>query len=100
MRHHRRGLRRLLADDELLARLDEGYLGIGLTARQEAMLGYVVKLTLRPGEMAESDVRLLKDNGHSEVDILQIVQVCCYFNFVNRLADGLGVELEPWFSED
>jgi uncharacterized peroxidase-related enzyme len=100
MRHHRRGLRRLLPDDELLGRLDEGYVDIGLTKRQEAMLHYVEKLTLHPKEMAESDVRALEAAGHSETDILQIVQVCCYFNFVNRLADGLGVEVEPWFSEE
>ncbi len=59
-----------------------------------AMLTYVEKLTLRPWDMVVSDVMALREVGFSDGAILDINQVTGYFAFVNRLADGLGVELE------
>jgi len=44
--------------------------------------------------MVEADVQTLRDAGFSDVGILDIVQVTGYYAYVNRLADGLGVELE------
>ena len=58
------------------------------------MLEYVEKLTLRPWEVVEQDVVALRDAGFSDAAILDIAQVTGYYAFVNRLADGLGVELE------
>lgn len=58
------------------------------------MLGYAVKLTLEPWSMNQEDVKRLRQAGFSDADILDINQVTGYFAFVNRLADGLGVELE------
>ena len=65
------------------------------------MLDYAVKLTLTPGKVDEGDVARLRDVGFDQTAILDICQVVSYFNFVNRLADGLGVELEDyWRQED
>ena len=65
------------------------------------MLVYTAKLTLRPWEMEEHDVGDLRDVGFSDGAILDINQVTGYYAFVNRLADGLGVELEAYaVSED
>lgn len=100
MRHHRRGLRRLLPDDELLAKLDHGYEDIGLDDKRVAMLRYCEKLTRTPHAMERADVDALRAVGFSDDDVLHIVQVCGYFAFVNRLADGLGVQVEDWFSEE
>ncbi len=47
--------------------------------------------------MVEADVRRLREAGFEDADILDINQVTGYFAFVNRLADGLGVELEPYW---
>lgn len=58
------------------------------------MLDYAVKLTRDPGAMAAADVERLKDAGFDDRAVLDICQVACYYNYVNRLADGLGVELE------
>lgn len=58
------------------------------------MLAYVEKLTLRPWEMEAADVGALRDAGFTDAAILDINQVTGYYAFVNRLADGLGVELE------
>ncbi|MYA43087.1 MAG: peroxidase [Gemmatimonadetes bacterium] len=58
------------------------------------MLDYAVKLTRDPGRMDAGDVDRLRDAGFDDPAILDICQVVSYYNYVNRLADGLGVELE------
>jgi uncharacterized protein YciW len=63
------------------------------------MLRYVDKLTRAPGKMKREDVDLLRRAGHSDEDILHIAEVASYYAYVNRIADGLGVELEPWIPE-
>ncbi len=65
------------------------------------MLDYAVALTRSPGSMRESDVERLRGAGFEDRAILDICQVTAYYNYVNRLADGLGVELEEaWHPED
>ncbi len=63
------------------------------------MLAYAVKLTHTPWAMAQADVQALRDAGFSDADILDINQVTGYYAYVNRLADGLGVELEDFWSK-
>ncbi len=94
--HHRRGLRRLLRDDELLGRVEEDWRTAPLGARRLAMLDYAVKLTTTPGEMTGDDVDALRAAGFSDRDILDIAEVTSYYAYVNRIADGLGVTLETW----
>ena len=57
---------------------------------------YAYKLTKTPQSMDESDVETLRSIGFSDEQILSANLVASYFNFINRLADGLGVDLEPW----
>ena len=59
--------------------------------RELALLEYAEKLTLKPGEMNESDVSKLKANGLDDGEILEANQIICYFNYVNRSLNGLGV---------
>ena len=54
------------------------------------MLEYSEKLTLTPYAMAKGDVEGLHDAGMDDEEILEAVIVCCTFNYVCRLADGLG----------
>ncbi len=68
-----------------------------LSAADHAMLEYAEKLTLRPWEMVEADVQALRAAGFSDTAILDINQVTGYYAYVNRLADGLGVELEAFW---
>ena len=63
------------------------------------MLEYVEKLTLRPWDMVQEDVIALREVGFSDAAILDINQVTAYYAYVNRLADGLGVELEPYWPD-
>ncbi len=58
------------------------------------MLTYVDKLTRTPAAIRPEDVDALRHTGFSDSAILDICQVAAYYAFVNRLADGLGVELE------
>jgi alkylhydroperoxidase family enzyme len=47
-----------------------------------------------------ADVEALRSAGFSDRDVLDIAEVTAYFAYVNRIADGLGVTLEPWFDDD
>lgn len=60
------------------------------------MLCYVTKLTLEPSCMSENDVGELRAAGFDDVQILEIVQLASWFNYMTRVADALGVEVEPW----
>lgn len=68
---------------------------VSFTARERAIVDYSVKLTTTPQEMVEADVTALRDAGLSDAEILDVCQIAAYYNYVNRIADGLGVELEP-----
>lgn len=61
------------------------------------MLAYAVKLTVAPHAIGQKDVERLKAVGFDDTAILDICQVVSYYNYVNRLADGLGVELEDFW---
>ena len=58
---------------------------------QLAALRYAEKLTLSPGGIGEADVAMLKEAGWEDGEILEINQIVCYFNYANRLLNGLGV---------
>lgn len=66
-----------------------------LDAATRAMLEYAEKATLRPDCMTPEDLDVLRSQGFADVDILDIVHVMAYFNYINRVADSLGVEGEP-----
>jgi len=70
-----------------------------LPARLRPMCVYALKLTLTPSEMTEDDLGPLHAAGLADCDIVDLNQVVAYFNYVNRIADGLGVELEPEWSD-
>jgi len=68
-----------------------------LSENDFVMLEYAQKLTLKPKEIIENDIKKLKDVGFDDIAIHDICAVTSYFNFVNRIADGLGIELEERF---
>ncbi|MBI3075548.1 MAG: hypothetical protein HYY85_00960 [Deltaproteobacteria bacterium] len=63
------------------------------------MLEYVGKLTLRSPEMTREDTETLRRHGFSDVQILEITMLGAWFNYMTRIADALGVEVEPWRRE-
>jgi len=77
-----------------VAAIDRDYRSAGLDPRRLAMLTYVEKLTREPGAMIREDVEHLRQAGFSDRDILEVVEVAAYYAYANRIADGLGIELE------
>ena len=83
------------AGEALLAALAEEYTEAALAPADRAMLDYAVKLTRVPGQMGAADVAALREHGFDDRAIHDICAITAYYAFVNRIADGLGVELEP-----
>jgi uncharacterized peroxidase-related enzyme len=67
-----------------------------LSREDRALCDYAVKLTLAPGEMTERDVDRLRNHGFSDEQITLAAQVIGYFNYITRIAQGLGVDHESW----
>ncbi len=65
-----------------------------LDARMAELCRYALKLTVTPSEMEEADIEPLRSVGCDDRAIVDVNQVASYFNYVNRVVDGLGVELE------
>ncbi|MCB9858226.1 MAG: peroxidase [Phycisphaerales bacterium] len=62
-----------------------------------AVLEYASKITKSPANCNQDDVDLLRRHGWSDCAIHDAVQIVSYFNYINRIADALGVEPEPEF---
>lgn len=96
--NHWSNARHLIGDDPradeveaaLLARSPE----VAFEGGQLAALRYAEKLTITPGKMVESDVAGLRNSGWDDGEILEINQVVGYFNYANRLLNGLGVSTD------
>ena len=84
----------MLKDDALLARIENDFATAGLSPQRLAMLRYAGKLTETPSAVSPADVDELRQAGFADRDILGIVEVVAYYAYANRIADGLGVQLE------
>lgn len=70
----------------------------GLDRTTKALLAYAEKLTTDPGNCGPSDIAVLRQNGWDDRAIHDATQVVSYFNYINRIADGLGVDDESWMT--
>jgi uncharacterized peroxidase-related enzyme len=91
IRHHSEALAHYWDRDRVSKFLDKPE-SVGLLDRELRILDYVEKITLRPYMVNEEDVNRLKEAGLSDEEILHINLIASYFNFVNRIVLGLGVE--------
>ncbi len=89
--HHAEALARYVRDEEQLATLRENALQPFLARTDRAMVEYAIKLTTTPHEVSESDISALREAGLADENILLVNLIVAYFNFVNRIALGLGV---------
>ncbi len=64
------------------------------------MVSYAIKLTAEPSSVTSEDITELRNAGLSDRDILDLCEVTAYYAYVNRIADGLGVELEGWTADE
>ena len=96
LHHHAEALNSYWKDDVKIEELINGYKSIDFDIRTLAILNYAEKLTITPFLINEYDIQNLRIHNLSDEDILSINLIVSYFNFVNRIANGLGVE----FSEE
>ena len=93
--HHFTNVRRLIDDeqkaDAILAALEAHAPEQVFDGKELALLVYAAKLTTAVGDMAQSDIEALHAAGCDDGEILEVNQVCAYFNYSNRLLNGLGV---------
>jgi len=91
MTAHGEALRTESNDDPLVDGIKRDYTQLDLPAAERAMLDYAVKLTIAPSTVTELDIKVLRDHGFDDRDILDIVYVICLYNFNDRLADATGI---------
>lgn len=82
-----------------LERVISDYRSAGLSEAEVALCDYAVKLTKTPSDVSDEDLNLLRKYDLSDEQLLLLVSVISYFNFINRMADGLGVDAEPEWGE-
>lgn len=88
-------LRRQSGDAQLVSDILQDYTIADLSDADRAMLEFALKLTLRPSSVTQEDVEALRKAGYEDREVLSIVLTTCLINFMNRLADGLGIDVPP-----
>ena len=83
-----------------MEQIKDNYKKADITPAQRAMLDYAAKLTTTPGKMCAEDLIPLREAGYNDRAILDINQITSYYAYVNRIADGLGVELEDFWNKN
>lgn len=83
-----------------MKQLTENYRTARLDPKTLAILEYAERITRDPATMIEIEIRTLLDRGLSEEAILHAAAIASYFNYINRISDGLGVKLEPALAHD
>ena len=108
LEHHWTNARRLIKDrarsEAIRAALDAAKPELAFEGGQLALLNYARKLTADVANMNEGDMAALRAAGCDDGEILEVNQVCAYFNYSNRLLNGLGVttagDVIGYYSED
>ena len=74
-----------------MAALEEDYTSAPITAQERVMLDYVVQITRDATRISPRDHDRLRAVGFDDKGILQITLIASWFNYINRVADALGV---------
>ena len=101
-------LRQHSDDPELASHIMHDYTQADIDEQTRGMLDFAVKLTKDPSGNRKADIERLRGLGLNDQQILSTVLITCNFNFMTRLADGLGVEIQEnrfkdakrWMSAD
>ncbi len=72
----------------------------GLDEPTLALLEYAEKLTAQPASCGADDVERLRAAGWEDEAISDAVEVCAFFNYINRIAEGMGVDREDWLDDE
>ncbi len=97
---HGEFLRAATHDHALVAALQQDRWALAsLDDKDRALLGFARKLNDTPGDVVAEDIDSLRAAGFTDQNIFDTVAIVAYFNFMNRIADGLGVVPESWKQE-
>lgn len=95
--HHKEGIKKNSADQadamKIIEALQQGKPELFFNGLFLEGLNYAKALTVSPSSIQEDDIMRLRRVGFSDGEILEINQVCAYFNYANRTVLGLGVNL-------
>ena len=89
-----------MKDDQFVKAIVADYTQANLTDIDRALCDYAMKLTKNPAGVSQGDVDHLRSVGLDDRAITDVCQVISYFNYINRIAEGLGVDLEPEMQEN
>jgi uncharacterized peroxidase-related enzyme len=78
-------------DQELVAALEDDYRNAPIPEQEKVMLDYVVQITRDATRISPADHERLRAAGFDDKGILQITLIASWFNYINRVADALGV---------
>jgi uncharacterized peroxidase-related enzyme len=78
-------------DPELVAALEDDYRNAPISEQERVMLDYVVQITKDATRISPADHDRLRSVGFNDQGILQITLIASWFNYINRVADALGV---------
>jgi uncharacterized peroxidase-related enzyme len=81
-------------DQSMVEALEKDYASAPISAKDRVMLDYVIKLTKDATKCWKDDIERLKSVGFDDQGILQITLIASWFNYINRVADSLGVGRE------
>ena len=96
MEGHAKDLRAEVDDPELIRAIKEDWRTASVDGPTKALLAYAEKLSLTPGEMTSSDVDALRAQGFTDRDTTDAAHNIAFFSYINRMAEGLGVSIEPF----
>ena len=98
--HHGDALYRLTKNKQFVQKVRREFKHAGLSEPEKVMLDFAVELTLEPQTDYEKKIHGLREKGFTDEAILHIVLITAYFNFVNRIAQALGVDIEEYWTEE
>jgi uncharacterized peroxidase-related enzyme len=81
-------------DDGLIEAIKKDFRSAAISDQERAMLEYVEKLTRDATRVSQDDHERLRSTGFDDKAILQITLIAAWFNYINRVADALGVGRE------
>ena len=99
VRSHLYDLRSETQNQKLVDEIAANWKNSSITEIQTAMCLFAEKLTLQPSTITKLDIDTLSNYDLSDKEISEIVQIVSYFNYINRVADGLGLEPEEFIDE-
>ena len=91
MQSHAEFLRRVTLDESLVDQLRVDYRTAPISEAERAMLDFAVQLSVDATRLSREDVEGLRGHGFDDRAVLQITLIASWFNYINRVADALGV---------